>query len=244
MKKMIWITLCLIILGCSCSSSDEKHLIHLIGELHVTTSDGNLPDVMIIIPGNGCESCIEDAINNINNSNDTAYVLVCNTEKDFYLLSGGKKASIYNNLFIDTKYIASGTGLVQSYPIVYFFKEGKYYSKEAYKPKKNIDVQKESTIIDVEKKVIDFGNITIHQHYTDSIRITNIGNMNWVMSEIETSCECVQTKINKQTMATSESTILSITFQPEKLGEFERFVYIYGNMQESPLEISIKGYVK
>lgn len=212
--------------------------------LKVETSNGVSPNVVIIIPGNGCESCIKDALDNIRESNDTAYILVCNSEKDFYLLSGGKRASMFKNLFLDKKNIVGGSGLVQSYPMVYFFRGGEYESKEAYKPTKKKKVQKELTAIEIEKKVIDLGNIEIHQHYTDSIRITNIGNEDLVINEIQTSCECIQAKMRKQGGAISESTYLVITFRPEDLGEFERYVYVYGNMQESPLEISIIGYVK
>lgn len=244
MKRTLWIAICLMILGCSCTSIEEKHLMQLISKLDVTTSDGASPDVVIIIPGNGCESCIEDALNAISVSNDTAYILICNSAKEFYLLSGGKKASMFNNLYLDKEHIASGSGLVQNYPMVYFFKEGKYESKEAYKPTKKKKAQKKLTIVDVEKKVIDLGNIKMHRHYTDSIQITNIGNEAWVINEIQTSCECVQAKIDRQNVAILESTCLTITFQPEDLGEFERYVYVYGNMQESPLEISIKGCIK
>ena len=134
--------------------------------------------------------------------------------------------------------------MVQSYPMVYFLKDGEYDSKEAYKPAKKKEVQKELTTIEVEKKVIDLGNIEMHQFYTDSIRITNIGHKDLVINEIQTSCECVQAKMRKQGVAISKSTYLTITFRPEDLGEFERYVYVYGNIYESPLEISIIGYVK
>lgn len=244
MKKTIWIVICWIILSCSCTSSEEKHLKKLLTTLDITTSDGSTPNVVIIIPGNGCESCIEDALNNISESNDTAYIFVCNSKKDFYLLSGGKDVSMFNNLFLDKEHIASGSKLVQSYPMVYFFKEGKFDSKEAYKPTKKKNVRKKLTIIDIEKKIIDLGYIKMHQHYTDSIRITNIGNESWTIDEIETSCECIQVKTDKQRIAPSESVYLIITLRPEELGEFERYIYVYGNIKESPLEITIQGCIK
>lgn len=244
MNRLVSILLLWMILGCGCTSSDEIHLKQLMDDLKVETSNGASPNVVIIIPGNGCESCIKDALDNISESNDTAYILACDSEKEFYLLSERKKASMLNNLFLDTEHMASGSGLVQSYPMVYFLKDGEYDSKEAYKPTKKKEVQKELTTVDVEKKVIDLGNIKMHQHYTDSIRIINIGNVDLVISEIQTSCECVQAKANTQRVTISESTYLTITFLPEDLGEFERYVYVYGNIQESPLEISIIGYVK
>ena len=234
----------LVVLGCGCTSSDERHLRELMNDLEVKASNGVSPNVVIVIPGNGCESCIKDALDNISESSDTAYVLVCNSEKDFYLLSEGKRVSMFNNLFLDKKNMAGGSGLVQNYPMVYFLEKGKYESKEAYKPTKKKKIQKELTVIDLERKVIDLGNIEMYRHYTDSIRVTNIGNEDLIINEIQISCECVQAKINKQKVAISESAYLTITFKPEDLGVFERYVYVYGNMPESPLEISIIGCVK
>ena len=244
MNRIVPILLLWLILGCSCTSSDEKYLRQLMDDLKVEASNGVSPNAVIIIPGNGCESCIKDALDNIRESNDTVYILACNSEKDFYLLSGGKRVSMFKNLFLDRKNMAGGSGLVQSYPMVYFLKDGEYESKEAYKPTKKKKVLEELTSIEVEKKVIDLGNIEMHQRYTDSIRITNIGHKDLVINEIQTSCECVQAKTNTQRVTISESTYLTVTFQPEDSGVFERYVYVYGNMQESPLEISIIGYVK
>ena len=234
----------LVVLGCGCTSSDERHLRELMNDLEVKTSNGASPNVVIIIPGNGCESCIDDATNNISVSNDTAYIFVCNSEKDFFLLTEGKKVSSFNNLYLDKQKKSAGFNLVQSYPMVYFFKAGKYVSKEPYKPVKKKISQQKYTSIEVEKQSIDFGNIDMNGCYIDSIKITNQGETNLSFSEIQTSCECTQAKIGKELVVPSGATWLSITFQPEEKGEFERYVYVYCNTKDAPIEISIKGCVK
>lgn len=67
--------------GCSCTSSEENHLKILMNEMgleFVNPSDSNY---VIVIPGNGCGSCIQDAIAEIEEYDDTAYVFVCDSEK-------------------------------------------------------------------------------------------------------------------------------------------------------------------
>lgn len=244
MKNLLNICLLFLIIGCSCSSNDGKYIALLIEKLNIAASDGFIPDVVIIIPGNGCESCIEDAVNNIKVSDDTAYVFVCNSEKDFRLQTEGKKTSDYNNLYLDKKGISSEMGLVLSYPMVYFLKNGQYTNKEPYRPVKKQKNEQTETSVMLKECSIELGNIEMDGCYTDSIMITNIGDEQLFVSEIQTSCECTKAKMSEQVLSPSDSTFLCITFYPEDKGIFERFVYVYCNVKESPLEISIKGCVK
>ena len=244
MNKVLYIGLFFLIMMCSCFSEDEKHLNILMKELNITASDGLLPDVVIVIPANGCASCIEDALNHIRESNDTAFVLACDSEKEFYLLSEGKKASLFNNLFLDTGKISTGTGMVQSYPMVYFLKDGKFVSKEAYKPVKKKALYEDLTTVMVETHEIDLGKIKMESCSIDSVKILNEGLKDLQIKEIQTSCECVEAKVSKQIASSMETVWVSIAFRPEDKGVFERYVYVYANTKESPIEISIKGCVE
>ena len=71
MKRTIWIALCSIILGCSCTSSEEKHIKILMHELGIEFTNPSDSNYVVIIPGNGCESCIQSAINEMQESEDT-----------------------------------------------------------------------------------------------------------------------------------------------------------------------------
>lgn len=90
MKRTFWIILCSVILGCSCTSGSEKHVKVLMKELGITFPENPLPNSIVVIPGNGCGSCIQGAINDIHESVDTAYVLICHSEKELRLLTGEK----------------------------------------------------------------------------------------------------------------------------------------------------------
>lgn len=88
--------------------------------------------------GKWCGSCIQDAIDEIEEFDDTAYVFICNSEKDFYLQSGGKKASSFRNLYLDKKKITARLDMVQTYPNVYLLTNGDLISKTPYKSRKRL----------------------------------------------------------------------------------------------------------
>ena len=54
-------------------------------ELEIEFTNQSDSNYVVVIPGNGCGSCIQDAIDEIEEFDDTAYVFICNSEKDFYL---------------------------------------------------------------------------------------------------------------------------------------------------------------
>ena len=78
---------------------------------------------LIIIPGNGCGSCIQEAMDHIREATDTIYVFMCDTEKDFFLLSGGKKSTDFNNLYLDKDKVSARLKMVTTFPMVYFLKD-------------------------------------------------------------------------------------------------------------------------
>ena len=57
--------LCLISLISSCISNDERQLKSLVTELGIEFTCESDSNYLVIIPGNGCESCIQDAIDEI-----------------------------------------------------------------------------------------------------------------------------------------------------------------------------------
>lgn len=243
MKKTLWILLCSIILGCSCTSTEEKHLKILMHELGIKFTNQTDSNYIVIIPGNGCGSCIQSAVNEMHESEDTAYVFICDSEKDFYLQSGGNQVSSYKNLYLDKNKVAFRLELVQTYPFVYLWENGQLLSKAPYKSRKRISVNKELTTFSLDKKYIDLQDVKLGSLYKDSIRLVNTGNVPLYIKDIYSSCECTEIQVTRKVIPASESEVLHITFRPDALGEFKRYVYINCNAKEKELEIPIRGIV-
>ena len=135
--------------------------------------------------------------------------------------------------------------LMLTYPIAYLLKEGKYISMTPYEAlKKPQIVNMPNTKAYIDKPKIDLGNISMDKIYTDRISITNSGQIDLQIIEIDSSCECTQVKFDKHLLAPSETMNLHITFQPEEKGYFERYVSVHCNVSNSPIEILISGPVK
>lgn len=242
MKKTIWIAICLIIFGCSCTSTEEKHLKILMHELGIKFTNQTDSNYVVIIPGNGCGSCIQSAVNEMHESENTAYVFICDSEKDFYLQSG-KQVSSFKNLYLDKNKAAFHLELVQTYPFVYLWKNGHLLSKAPYKSRKRIPSSKEMTTLSFDKKHIDLQDVKLGNLYKDSIRLVNTGKVPLYIKDISSSCDCTEVQVARKVIPISESEVLHITFRPEALGEFERYVYINCNVKEKELYIPIKGNV-
>lgn len=243
MKRIIWLVVCLVLLGCSCTSSDEKHLKALMNELGIEFAHPLDSNYVIIIPGNGCGSCIQDAINEIEEFNDTAYVFICDSEKDFYLQSGGKRASSFKNLYLDKKKVTAQQNMIQTYPNVYLLVDGHLVSKTPYKSRKREVAKQKLTCATVDKDCIDFGKMNFEKIYKDSIRITNTGKKPLYFNRIHSSCECTQVVCASKVVVPSEDAVLHVTFRPDAKGEIERWIFIDCNIKEESLEIPIKGII-
>ena len=165
MDRIASILLLWMILGCSCTSNDEKHIRILMDELEIEFTNQSDSNYVVVIPGNGCGSCIQDAIDEIEEFDDTVYVFICNSEKDFYLQSGGKKASSLKNLYLDKKKITARLDMVQTYPNVYLLVNGNLISKTPYKSRKRLAEKQKPTAVTIDKDCIDFGRIELGKIY-------------------------------------------------------------------------------
>lgn len=74
-----------------CLSDEDKCIRQLVQEVGICLPNASDSCFLIIIPGNGCGSCIQEAMDNIREATDTIYVFMCDTEKDFFLLSRRQK---------------------------------------------------------------------------------------------------------------------------------------------------------
>jgi hypothetical protein len=213
-------------------------------ELGITFPENPLPNSIVVIPGNGCGSCIQGAINDIHESVDTAYVLICHSEKELRLLTGEKNISSFNNVYLDKKNVSIYENQVLTYPVIYTIKNDGSIVYEPYTAQKRTSTNVRLTMMDISPASIKLGTISKNGVYKDSVKITNIGKDTLFIEDIQSSCECTQVDWKKEPIAPSETVWLYITFRPDMIGEFERYVTVYSNVKQSPIEISIKGTIK
>lgn len=98
-----------------------------------------------------------------------------------------------------------------------------------------------NTIVNAEQTEFDLG--TIKQGNTTKITasIRNVGEVPLVVQDIRASCGCTSIRYTKEPILPGSSLKVEITYNAEDRGRFNRSVAVYGNMDNSPLIIRLKG---
>ena len=226
-----------------CLSDEDKCIRQLVQETGICLPNASDSCFLIIIPGNGCGSCIQKAMDHIREATDTIYVFMCDTEKDFFLLSGGKKSTDFNNLYLDKDKVSARLKMVTTFPMVYFLKDGKYVERWPYQ-RPSAESRKRMSTLTADKQYIDWGSFRQAEIQEEKVILTNIGTDTLYISAIESSCECTTVQWVDSPVTPGECTTLTIHFRAEEKGEFERFIHVHCNVPESPIEISVKGKVQ
>lgn len=240
-KELIFFIPLVLWLTTSCTTRENKQATQFIQELGIRLPANNACYV-IYIPGNGCSSCIQGAINDIRESQDTLFVFACNSEKDFYLQSK-KKPLLFPNLILDKKHAAARAKITSTYPIVFLFVNGKYVSQWPYSHKQNNSLL-QNTSIKLNKNELNLGLCKQGMLYKDTIRITNTGDRTLIINKIYSSCDCTKVEWENKQIKTMQHFDLYITFTAEEQGTFERYITIDCNTKDSPIEILIRGHVE
>lgn len=91
---------------------------------------------------------------------------------------------------------------------------------------------------------VSLGAVSTGDVIRQTIHISNIGDHDFVLDKILTSCDCTTAYLSTQTIPVGGDALLTITFQENNaIGDFYREIYIFGNIAEE-LTIEINGNVK
>lgn len=244
MKVKICLSILFLFLLSACKSEEGKQLEALMDELGITFTCASDSNVVVVIPASGCASCIQGALNDVRESCDTAFVFLGSSKKELSLMYKGKKVPFYPNVYLAKNVVSFTPDIMLTYPVAYVLSDGQYVSMSPYTPlKKMILLEEKKTKACIDKLRIDLGDVSKDKVYADSVKITNCGKADLHIMDVESSCECMQVQCEKQKLLPSENTILHITFRPEGTGYFERYVFVYCNVQDSLIEILISGRV-
>ena len=79
------------------------------------------------------------------------------------------------------------------------------------------------------KSMHNFGQVEWKQPVTANYTITNTGDKPLVLSNITTSCACTDVNWTKTPIAPGAKGDISVTFDAEALGRFDRSIVVYSN---------------
>lgn len=99
------------------------------------------------------------------------------------------------------------------------------------------------TIIHVDQTEFDLGTLKQGEPVTFTARLKNKGDSPLIIYDTRASCGCTNIDYNKKPVLPDATLEINITYNAEDEGHFNRSVYIYGNMDNSPLTIKMKGNI-
>ncbi|MDR1878073.1 MAG: DUF1573 domain-containing protein [Bacteroidales bacterium] len=95
----------------------------------------------------------------------------------------------------------------------------------------------------LEKKLVDFGAITIGSSKTIKLSFTNTGKKTLVLTDVYTNCGCTTVDWPKDPFLPGKSGELKITYNPTETGPFNKTITVYTNAQNSSEAVQIEGFV-
>ena len=102
----------------------------------------------------------------------------------------------------------------------------------------------ENTTVRIEQTDFDLGTMKRGEAAIVKTKIYNTGDAPFKIHNLEASCDCTTVGYNKEVVSPGSAIEVEITYNAEDKGEFYRIVYIYGNIEQSPLTIMLEGEVR
>ncbi len=98
--------------------------------------------------------------------------------------------------------------------------------------------------IHFERSTVDVGNVLWKLPVTATFKFTNRdGRQPLLIKEVDAGCGCLNVVWPKNAMAKGAKGEISVTYDCQMLGHFDRFIDVYTNASERPVRIRMKGWV-
>lgn len=101
-----------------------------------------------------------------------------------------------------------------------------------------------NTQIEADNTEFDLGTIPKGDAKTVSVSIKNVGESPFMIFDTRASCGCTHIEYEKRPISPDSTTIIKITYNADDMGHFNKTVSLYGNTEDSPLIIRLKGNIK
>ena len=104
----------------------------------------------------------------------------------------------------------------------------------------------QSFLLNRENKVIAIGNPVYNPKVKELYlqRLTNEGNNLLVIQDVTTSCGCTKVSYSKEPVRPGAPLELTVTYEAEEKGHFNKMITVYCNTKASPLRLMIAGNAK
>lgn len=96
-------------------------------------------------------------------------------------------------------------------------------------------------VVKIDSLHYNLGAIPILNDYTINYKLTNESDIPLKIIYVKTSCGCTKVHYDKKSFEKGETTTISVIFNTDSPGEFERYINVYANIKEGPLELSFSG---
>ena len=100
------------------------------------------------------------------------------------------------------------------------------------------------TDVSVNTANMDFGTFPQSEKQEYKFVLTNEGNNLLVIQDVTTSCGCTKVSYSKEPVRSGASLELTVTYEAEEKGHFNKMITVYCNTKASPLRLMIAGNAK
>ena len=100
------------------------------------------------------------------------------------------------------------------------------------------------TEVGLDKAEIDFGTFPMNEVKEGKFVLTNTGQNLLVIHDVVTSCGCTKVEYNKPPVRPGETTELTVRYEADESGHFNKAITIYSNAVGSPHKLRVRGLVK
>ncbi len=100
------------------------------------------------------------------------------------------------------------------------------------------------TTIEVNRLENELGRVKLSDEKICSFTVTNTGHNPFVIYDVITSCGCIKVDYAKMPTKPSDTVRLSVTFNAEKTGYFNKTLLVYCNIQDGPIRLRVSGTVE
>lgn len=101
-----------------------------------------------------------------------------------------------------------------------------------------------NTQVEADNTEFDLGTIPKGDAKTVSVSIKNVGESPFMIFDTRASCGCTHIEYEKRPILPDSTTVISIKYNADDRGHFNKTVSLYGNIENSPLVIRLKGNIE